>query len=60
MDDFLDLGMELDDELEANTLTLEAGPVCRGCGCDDRHACAGGCIWATADLCSACVRRGIP
>jgi hypothetical protein len=30
------------------------GPVCRGCGCTEGAACEGGCIWAEADLCSAC------
>jgi len=29
--------------------------VCRVCGCDDDHACAGGCGWVQAGLCSACV-----
>ena len=28
--------------------------VCRVCSCTDDHACAGGCIWVEADLCSAC------
>lgn len=32
-----------------------AGRQCRGCGCTDGHACAGGCSWVEADLCSACV-----
>lgn len=31
--------------------------VCRACGCDDYHACAGGCCWVEADLCSACWGR---
>ncbi len=31
----------------------EAG-ICRTCGCTDTHACAGGCWWVEADLCSAC------
>jgi hypothetical protein len=29
--------------------------ACRECGCTDARACAGGCWWAEADLCSACV-----
>lgn len=29
-------------------------PVCRLCGCDDLHACPGGCWWVGPDLCSAC------
>jgi hypothetical protein len=29
--------------------------VCRGCGCDDDAACAGGCSWVEPDLCSSCV-----
>ena len=31
----------------------------RGCGCSYTHPCPGGCIWATHDLCSACVQRGV-
>lgn len=27
---------------------------CRVCGCDDFHACPGGCYWVEDDLCSAC------
>lgn len=34
------------------TFHIEA--VCRGCGCSDSHACEGGCVWATSDLCSRC------
>lgn len=37
-------------------------PVCRGCGCDDWHACPGGCAWVEdpadlGDLCSTCLVR---
>lgn len=28
---------------------------CRVCGCTEAFACEGGCHWAEADLCSACV-----
>lgn len=46
---------------------LDAGPdfggiaepgTCSVCGCDDDHACDGGCIWANADatLCSRCAQ----
>jgi hypothetical protein len=27
---------------------------CRVCGCDDLHACPGGCHWVEPDLCSNC------
>lgn len=29
---------------------------CIGCGCDERHACAGGCSWARKDppVCDRC------
>lgn len=27
---------------------------CRECGCTQAEACAGGCRWVEADLCSAC------
>jgi hypothetical protein len=28
--------------------------VCRLCGCDNDHACEGGCCWVMPNLCSAC------
>lgn len=28
--------------------------TCRICGCDDDHACEGGCSWVESDLCLAC------
>lgn len=28
--------------------------TCRNCGCTDSQACAGGCWWIEADLCSSC------
>lgn len=34
------------------------GPICRGCGCTEQHACLSDalpCHWAEPDLCSACV-----
>lgn len=33
--------------------------VCRDCGCDDDHACPGGCSWARPGLCSACLKKQI-
>ena len=32
--------------------------TCRVCGCTDDRACAEGCSWVEADLCSACVGQG--
>lgn len=29
-------------------------PRCRRCGCTDKRACAGGCYWVEAALCSKC------
>jgi len=29
--------------------------ACAGCGCSETRACSGGCVWATAALCSRCV-----
>ena len=29
--------------------------TCRICGCWELEACEGGCAWAEADLCTACV-----
>lgn len=52
--------LEFEDEcVEETGLDYELGAVCRGCGCTDAHACEGGCIWVTEDLCSACVRGGV-
>lgn len=28
--------------------------TCRICGCDDMHACKGGCFWVEPNLCSQC------
>ena len=39
-------------------LTIPEHPGrCRWCGCDDDHACDGGCSWVNGHqtLCSACV-----
>lgn len=33
------------------------GRTCRVCGCDDFHACPGGCYWVEEDLCSACAAK---
>lgn len=30
---------------------------CRVCGCDQEHACKGGCFWVYDDLCSQCYER---
>lgn len=32
-----------------------SGHACRACGCTETFACPDGCVWAEADLCSACV-----
>ena len=29
--------------------------VCHACGCSETRSCSGGCLWATATLCSRCV-----
>ena len=41
---------------------LATGGRCRGCGCDDWHACPGGCAWVEdpdgrGELCSSCLIR---
>lgn len=47
MDDLEDLGISgFEDDVQ---------PRCRMCGCTEDRACDGGCVWATADLCSRCV-----
>ena len=48
---------------EAQTLMAKtAGNIqkCRICGCDDFHACPGGCSWVEPDLCSACQGKAVP
>ena len=30
---------------------------CRICGCDDLHACKGGCYWVEDDICSQCAEK---
>jgi hypothetical protein len=30
---------------------------CRACGCDDDHACKGGCYWVEPNLCSQCYEK---
>jgi hypothetical protein len=32
------------------------GPRCAGCGCSEDDPCEGGCVWASANLCSRCIR----
>lgn len=29
--------------------------ACASCGCSDSKSCSGGCVWATAALCSRCI-----
>lgn len=40
----------------ARQLRIAAGRemVCAGCGCSETRSCSGGCLWATATLCSRC------
>ena len=40
-------------------MATSAGNIrtCRACGCDDFHACEGGCSWTEQDLCSACAGK---
>jgi hypothetical protein len=33
--------------------------TCRGCGCTQYAACAGGCWWVEPDLCSECEWEGL-
>jgi hypothetical protein len=35
-------------------LKLQKIKHCRGCGCTDNYACAGGCRWSSQNFCSAC------
>jgi hypothetical protein len=52
-----DEAMEAELGLDAEDI-LDEHPSCRVCGCDDLHACPGGCIWAEPDLCSRCAKEG--
>ncbi len=36
-------------------ITAGVEKACARCGCSETRACSGGCIWATATLCSRCV-----
>lgn len=54
-DDFLEdldgedgLDNDLDEDLE------DEGPRCVQCGCTEDDPCEGGCVWASATLCSRC------
>jgi len=44
-------------------MLMAAGRECRVCGCDDNHACEGGCAWVLLDIheptgvCSACAEE---
>jgi hypothetical protein len=40
--------------LEADDMVIEREVACRGCGCTEENACAGGCSWVEPDLCSRC------
>lgn len=47
---------------EAQELMRQTLPTirkCRVCGCDDFHACPGGCSWAEPDLCSCCAGKAV-
>lgn len=44
-----------DDQDGTFRVTVDDTQKCRRCGCTWRNACAGGCHWVNADLCSACV-----
>ncbi len=51
----LDVGdLDFEDEDEDRTAASD-GAICLGCGCSERDPCAGGCVWASANLCSRCV-----
>ena len=39
------------------SLVIDQAMACRTCGCTDDRACAGGCSWVEADLCSSCAPR---
>ncbi len=70
-EDFEELAFEAEAKLQTiNRMTAEQVRVeyarqvridrgeehaCAGCGCSDSRPCAGGCVWATATLCSRCV-----
>jgi len=36
---------------------MSANQKCRVCGCDDLHACKGGCYWVEENLCSQCYEK---
>lgn len=48
-----------EEALELMRQTLPTMRKCRVCGCDDFHACPGGCSWAEPDLCSTCAGKDV-
>ena len=48
-----DLNFE-DEDLDEDLVDNGDGPICLGCGCSELNPCAGGCVWASATLCSLC------
>lgn len=52
---FLESGVDLAGKVPEEILVKEQ--KCRVCGCDDDHACPGGCFWVEPDLCSACAGK---
>jgi hypothetical protein len=38
---------------------MKAERSCRGCGCTESHACAGGCRWVAPTLCSSCLPHDV-
>ncbi|HEY1234774.1 MAG TPA: hypothetical protein VGH22_15455 [Candidatus Binatia bacterium] len=55
-DDAIDQGIEAIEEDLAGYDPEEDEEFCRGCGCSQSNPCPGGCVWATPELCSRCVR----
>lgn len=35
-------------------MTADKVEICRVCGCNDTHACEGGCSWVAPNICSRC------
>jgi len=58
----IDLNAWIEDYLAEEGIRLCAGlsegrQFCRVCGCSWNRACAGGCYWVEADLCSSCAKH---
>lgn len=44
-----------DEDRREDRIAAGMEQACASCGCSETCPCPGGCVWATANLCSRCV-----